>query len=130
MAVTIVDVSDSGGSNIAVVANAALMGTEYALTVRNIESSANANLRTSQVSIGSAQFQVSSTSPDTYRRSVRIKNGSVYTIYLGSDNTVTTSTGYALLAGEGELFELGPAKDIWGVSVSGSSGVAYVVEIA
>jgi hypothetical protein len=129
VAVQPVDITDNAGINIAAVYNSALNGGEFALAVRNMVSPANKAITIAQVSISSAYFQLSNGSPATERRSVRIKNGSAFNIFLGSDNTVTVSTGYLMLPGEVEIFDVGPAKKIFGIGPSGSSGVAYVLEL-
>jgi hypothetical protein len=126
-----VEITDNAGINIAAIKNAALVGTEYGLVVRNIESPANFGFSASQIAISASAIQYSNGSPNPDRRSVRLKNGGTTTVYLGSDNSVALSGsngGYALLPGEVEIFELGPAKNIWGIA-STASGVMYVLEL-
>ena len=128
MAVGQVEITDNAGINIAAISSAALVGTEYGLVVRNIESPANFGFSASQVPITASAKQYSNGSPNPDRRSVRLKNGGTSTVYLGSDLTVTLINGYALLPGEVEIFELGPAKNICGIA-SSAGGVMYVLEL-
>src|ERR1700733_13800091 len=115
MATPQVEITDNAGVNIAAIRNAALVGTEYGVVVRSIQSPANFGFSPSQVPISASAVQYSNGGPSPDRRSVRLKNGGTTNVYLGSDLTVTLLNGYALLPGEVEIFELGPAKNICGI---------------
>jgi hypothetical protein len=135
MAVMTIDVSDSAGVNVATISNAPLVGTEYGLAVRNIESSANSSFAALRVAItllepGAGPAQITSSTPAADRRTARIKNDSAYTVFLGGGHAVTTTNGFALLPGEVEIFEIGSNLSIWGIVSSTSvSGYLYVLEL-
>jgi hypothetical protein len=128
MATTPVDITDTGGTNFAEVTNAAVVGAQYGLVVRNIVSAANVAFICSQVSVTTSNMKISNGSPYTSRREIKIKNGGVNTVFLGPDNTVSATTGYALLAGEAESFDMGPNLSVYAITGSGTSQV-YTMEL-
>ncbi len=94
-------------------------------------------LLTGQVSVTSAATQITSTtyggttasngvsSWNSNRRSLVITNTSAtLAVYIGKDNTVTSSTGQALLASQSISFEnyIGP---VWGIAASTSVTVSF-----
>lgn len=108
--------------NAAAVAGAALAGTEQGMAVRSIDSAPNAAGATSQTAVGASAVQVTSGSPSANRRKVKVRNmsGSAGPIFVGFSNAVTTATGYELLPGESENFDVGPALTLW--AIAGATG--------
>lgn len=72
------------------------------------------------VTTSAARLDTSSTRPGT----VAIKNRGTSSIYLGADNTVTSSTGFELGVGESLSLDLnrGPVA-IWAISGVGTNRV-------
>lgn len=59
---------------------------------------------------------------------MRSVSGNTQTIYLGSDNTVSASTGYPLLPGEGfsaHVLDIYP--DLYVVTASGTADLRFLV---
>jgi hypothetical protein len=128
MATQSVDITDTVGTNFAAVKNAALVETDYGLVVRAIVSPANASFSALQIPVETTVFVVSNDLPDVNRRFVRVKNGTTYNIFLGL-SSVTVTSGYLLMPGEVETFELGPAVQIHGIGATGATGNLYVLEL-
>jgi hypothetical protein len=129
MATQVVDITDPGGVNFAVVKNAALVESDYGLVVRAIVSPANNSFSPLQIAIDTGPFRISNGGPDPNRRFVRIKNATAYNLFLAKDNTVTVGNGYLLSPGEVETFELGPNVQIWGIGATGAMGTIYSLEL-
>lgn len=85
---------------------------------------------TSQYTVGTTAIQLTP-SPLTDRSSVSIRvmadSGAI--VYIGSDNTVTTSTGYPLFNGDTIQMDLTPADQIWAIANVANQDVA-VLEMA
>lgn len=60
------------------------------------------------------------------RRTINIVNFSAQTVYLGGDNTVTSATGFPLLAGATITLQLGLGDAVFGRGASASPTVAYI----
>lgn len=129
MAIQTVDITDTGGVNFAAVTNVNVVETDYGLVVRAVVSPANNSLATAQIGISTSPFRISNGGPDHNRRLVRIKNATAYNLFLGKDNTVTVGTGYLLMPGEVEEFEIGQNLNIFGIGASGASGTIYTIEL-
>jgi hypothetical protein len=124
--VTIGDPATWGG--IAEVTSATVIGNQSGLVVHNVVSAPNVKNVSSQVSVSTTSAsQLSNGFAENQRRMVKLKNGGASTVYLGSD-TVSTTTGYALFAGETEDFEIGPALTIYGIAGSGTN-VVYMTQL-
>lgn len=60
------------------------------------------------------------------RRTVAITNFSAQTVYLGGDSTVTSATGFPLLAGVTINLQLGLADAVYGRGATATPTVAYI----
>lgn len=88
------------------------------------------SFKTSQYTIGTSAVQITPT-PLTNRSSMSIKantTSSLDIVYVGNSNAVTSSTGYALFAGDSIQLDLTPAQQIWAIGTSAGQ-IAYVMEI-
>lgn len=79
------------------------------------------------VSVGTSATLVLESNPA--RRGMILANNSAATVYIGSDSSVTTSTGIPIAA-NGNLTDSGPRDlwkgQVWGICASGTSDVRYM----
>jgi hypothetical protein len=62
------------------------------------------------------------------RRDVRISNDGDSPVYIGNDNTVSTSTGYQINAGDEKSFPLDESPELWMIAADGTGGTdTYVI---
>lgn len=66
------------------------------------------------VSVGTSAVQIDQGTAN--RRYVLVMNNGTATIYVGKDNTVTTSNGIPVSAGSSLSLNLGPSLQLWGIS--------------
>lgn len=85
--------------------------------------------KTSQQVVGTSTVQLTVT-PLTNRSSMSVKADSANTasVLIGNSNAVTTSTGYAIFAGDSLQLDLTPAQAMWAIS-SLANQLVYVLEI-
>jgi hypothetical protein len=87
-----------------------------------------ASWQTSVVSATSTASEVAAT-PLSGRDKILIQNLGSQDVYVGEDNTVTTSTGFLLPKGASYVEEIGETPNIWVITNSGSADLR-VVELA
>lgn len=82
------------------------------------------NIGTNQVSVGASATQIIAARVD--RNTVTIVNHGSVDVYLGIDNTVTTSTGVLLPGVKGASISLPVTTPVWGIVGAGSQTVSYL----
>lgn len=128
-----VNIHDSAGGNLTSTGGALNVNTSGTSTVSGTVTSNTAGLnsfQTSQYSVGLAVVQLTPT-PLTNRSSIsiRVDKNNTGAVYIGPDNTVTTSTGYPLFAGDTLGMDLTPTNTIYAIADTAAQIVA-VLEIA
>ena len=80
-----------------------------------------------QTTVGTTAVQLTSESIPT-ERGVLIKadDDNTGNVYIGKDNTVSTTTGFRLNAGQGITIEVDDASKIWLVADAGSQKVHWI----
>lgn len=80
-----------------------------------------------QLAVGTAAVQITATATEI--DSLAIKNdddGGTASIYVGKDNTVTTSTGYRLKAGQGLGLDIADLSGVWLIADAASQEASYI----
>lgn len=85
------------------------------------------SIKATQATIATTATQIT-TSPLAGRKSVtiKLKTSATQKVYIGHDNTVTTSTGYELAAGEAIDMEIDASSTIYGIADTSSQTVCIL----
>lgn len=125
-----VEIEDTAGNPITTTAGSVNVNITGGTSTANVNINGLVNFQTSQYTVGTSAVQVTPT-PLANRSSISIKVTTVLNtdaIYIGNSSGVTTSTGYALFAGDSFQFDLTPAHQIWVIGTSAGQKV-YAFEI-
>lgn len=128
-----VNIHDSAGNNLTSTGGALNVNTTGSATVTGTVTSVTEGLHsfeTGQYTIGLTSSQLTPT-PLVGRSSIsiRVDKSNTGAIYIGPTNSVTTTTGYPLFAGDTLAMDLTDSNQIWAVADTANQVLA-VLEIA